>query len=184
MDLARENRGIPVFHIDFYTVPSMSSSIWAVITELALKGEGEAHVPTCWNTPYTILISNVITCSMVKRGGKDVITVEIFKETYDVMKANAEKKRWNTKDYINTVLMEAIERDRFLQSYAPSLSKIGYEDNILFIRDAKKNKTAEIYLRDRALYCNVCEEKNCVHVHYALALPEVAKLFLRKPSRK
>lgn len=121
---------------------------------------------------------------MVKRGGKEVITVEIFKETYDVMKVVASKKRWNTKDYINTVLMEAIERDKFLQSYAPSLSRIGYEDNILFIRDARKDKTAEIYLRDRALYCNVCDEKDCVHIHYALALPETAKLYLRKPDRK
>jgi hypothetical protein len=121
---------------------------------------------------------------MVKRGGKEVITVEIFKETYDAMKARAEKKRWNTKDYINTVLVESIERDRFLQSYAPSLSKIGYEGNILFIRDAKRNKTAEIYLRDRALYCNLCDEKDCVHIHYALALPEAAKLFLRKPEKK
>jgi hypothetical protein len=121
---------------------------------------------------------------MVKRGGKEVVTVEIFKDTYDVMKANAEKKRWNTKDYINTVLMEAIERDKFLQSYAPSLSKIGYEDNILFIRDAKKSKTAEVYLRDRALYCNVCDSKDCVHIHYALALSEVAKLYLPKPSKK
>ncbi|HXV45696.1 MAG TPA: hypothetical protein VD736_03385, partial [Nitrososphaera sp.] len=121
---------------------------------------------------------------MVKRGGKEVITVEIFKETYEVMKAIAAKRRWNTKDYINTVLMEVIERDRFLQSYAPSLSKIGYENNILFIRDAKISKTAEIYLRDRALYCNVCDEKDCVHIHYALALPEVAKLFLRKPSKR
>ena len=121
---------------------------------------------------------------MVRRGGKEVITVEIFKQTYDVMKANAGKKRWNTKDYINTILQEAIERDRFLQSYAPSLSKIGYEVNILFIRDAKRNKTAEVYLRDRALYCSVCEERNCVHVHYALALPETAKLYLRKPAKK
>jgi hypothetical protein len=138
------------------------------------------HVETC-HTNYKFLNNK---STMVKRGGKEVITVEIFKDTYDVMKANAEKKRWNTKDYINTILMEAIERDRFLQSYAPSLSKIGYEGNILFIRDAKKNKTAEIYLRDRALYCNLCEEKSCVHVHYALALPEVAKLFLHRPSRK
>ncbi|HJS82354.1 MAG TPA: hypothetical protein VJ742_05905 [Nitrososphaera sp.] len=117
---------------------------------------------------------------MVKRGGKEVITVEIFKGTYEVMKALATKRRWNTKDYINTVLMEVIERDKFLQSYAPSLSKIGYENNILFIRDARISKTAEIYLRDRALYCNVCDSKDCVHIHYALALPEVAKLYLRK----
>ena len=119
---------------------------------------------------------------MVKRGGKEVVTVEIFKDTYDVMKANAEKKSWNTKDYINTVLMEAIERDRFHQSYAPSLSKIGYQDNILFIRDAKKSKTSEIYLRDRALYCNICNSKDCVHIHYALALPETAKLYLLRPT--
>lgn len=139
------------------------------------------HVTTC-QKPYNIQSFNIYT--MVRRGGKEVVTVEIFKETYDVMKANAEKKRWNTKDYINIVLMEAIERDHFLLSYAPSLSKIGYEDNILFIRDARKNKTAEIYLRDRGLYCNVCDEKDCVHIHYALALPETAKLFLRKLERK
>lgn len=113
-----------------------------------------------------------------------MITVEILKETYDVMKANAEKKHWNTKDYINTVLMEVIERDRFLHSYAPSLSKIGYEDNVLFIKDSKLGNTAEVYLRDRALYCNICESKDCIHIHYTLALPEVVKLYLRKPSRK
>jgi hypothetical protein len=117
---------------------------------------------------------------MVKRGGKEVITVEIFKETYDAMKLIATRKRWSAKDYINTVLMEAIERDKFLHSYAPSLSRVGYQDNILFIRDAKLGKTAEIFLRDRSLYCNICESKDCVHIHYALALPEVAKLYLRR----
>jgi hypothetical protein len=35
------------------------------------------------------------------------------------MKIIANKKHWSTKDYINTVLVEAIERDKFLQSYAP-----------------------------------------------------------------
>jgi hypothetical protein len=121
---------------------------------------------------------------MVKRGGKEVITVEIFKETYDVMKSNAEKKRWNTKDLINTVLADAIERERFLQSYAPYLSKIGYEDNVLFIKDSKLGETAEVYLRDRMLYCSVCESKDCTHIHYTLALPEVSKMYLRRPLAK
>ena len=118
---------------------------------------------------------------MVKRGGKEVITVEIFKETYDLMKANAERMKWNTKEYINSVLTESIERDKFLQSYAPFLSKVGYQDNILFIRDAKISKTAEIYLKDRGLYCGLCESKDCMHIHYAFVLPEVAKMFLKKP---
>ncbi|MEM2140999.1 hypothetical protein [Nitrososphaera sp.] len=118
---------------------------------------------------------------MVKRGGKEVITVEIFKQTYDLMKANAGKLKWNTKEYINSVLAEAIERDRFLQTYAPNLSRVGYQDNILFIRDAKVGKTADIFLKDRVLYCGLCESKDCIHIHYAFALPEVAKMYLRKP---
>jgi hypothetical protein len=122
--------------------------------------------------------------TLVKRGGKEVITVEIFKQTYDVMKSTAEKMHWNTKEYINSVLADAIDRDRFLQSYAPYLSRIGYQDNILFIRDAKESKTAEIYLKDRMLYCGLCESKDCSHIHYALALSEVSKMFLKKPRQR
>jgi hypothetical protein len=121
---------------------------------------------------------------MVKRGGREVITVEIFKETYNIMKTMATKKRWNTKDFINTVLAEAIERDKFLYAYAPFLSKIAFEKDILFVRDTSINKMAEIHPRDRTLYCNVCESKSCIHIHYALALPEIAKLYLCKPFDK
>ncbi|WP_337861482.1 hypothetical protein [Nitrososphaera sp.] len=121
---------------------------------------------------------------MVKRGGKEVVTVEIFKETYDMMKASAERMRWNTKEYINSVLAEALDRDKFLQAYAPFFSKVGYQDNILFIRDAKAGKTAEVYLKDRSLYCGLCESKDCMHIHYAFALPEVAKMFLKKPRQQ
>lgn len=119
---------------------------------------------------------------MVKRGGREVITVEIYKENYDALKSIANKKRWNTKDLINSVLADTIERDKFLQSYAPFLSKVAYEDNVLFIKDSKLGKTAEVYLRDRMLYCSICESKDCTHIHYALALPEVAKLYLTKPA--
>jgi hypothetical protein len=52
---------------------------------------------------------------MAERGGKEVINAEIFKETYDTMKTIATKKHWSTKDYINSILLEAtIERDKFL----------------------------------------------------------------------
>jgi hypothetical protein len=121
---------------------------------------------------------------MVKRGGKEVVTVEIFKQTYDLMKSTAKKMHWNTKEYINSVLVDAIERDKFLQSYAPYLSKIGYQDNILFIRDAKASKTAEVFLKDRTLYCGLCESKDCSHIHYAFVLPEVSKMFLKKPRQQ
>jgi hypothetical protein len=120
---------------------------------------------------------------LVKRGGKEVVTVEIFKETYEVMKSVAEKKRWNTKEYINSVLKEAIDREKFLQAYAPFLLRVGYEGNVLFIKDSKVGKTAEIFLREQVLYCNLCESKDCIHIHYSLALPEISRLFLKRPSK-
>ena len=128
------------------------------------------------------MLSHVMN-RMVKRGGREVITVEIFRDTYEIMKSVAGKKRWNTKEHINSVLREAIDREKFLQAYAPYLLKVGYEGNILFIKDSKNGKTAEIYLREQMLYCNICESKDCIHIHYALALPETAKLYLKRPSK-
>jgi len=143
----------------------------------------KVHVFTCYHVCINVINTSYhyTIIGMVKRGGKDVITVEIFKQTYDVMKSNAEKLKWNTKEYINSVLTEAIERDRFLQTYAPNLSKVGYQDDILFIRDAKAGKTAEVYLKDRALYCGLCRSKDCIHVHYAFALPEVVRIYPKRP---
>jgi hypothetical protein len=48
------------------------------------------------------------------------------------------------------------------------------------VLDVKLGKIVQIFPRDRSLYCNVCESKDRVHIHYALALPEVAKLYLRR----
>jgi hypothetical protein len=119
---------------------------------------------------------------LVRRGGKEVVTVEIFRETYEIMKMAAQKNKWNTKDYINSVLQNAVERDKFLRAYMPFLGKVGYESDILFIRDTKIGRTAEVQLRDRMLSCNICESNDCIHIHYALALPDAARLYLKKPK--
>ncbi len=94
------------------------------------------------------------------------------------MKTIATKKRWNAKDFINMILAEAIERDKFLHAYAPFLCRIEFENDILVVRDTKLNTAAEIYLLDRTLYCNVCES-DCIYIHYALVLSEIAKLYLQ-----
>jgi hypothetical protein len=46
----------------------------------------------------------------------------------------------------------------------------------LYIKDHKKNQIAEITLKNNQLYCSLDEKTDCVHVHYALALPELARL--------
>src|SRR5215510_5151438 len=100
---------------------SFNTDCYNQASTMARGGMTCAHMSSHATNNISFL-HNIMLIQMVKRGGKQVITVEIFKATYDIMKANAEKKRWNTKDYINTVLLESIERNEFLQSYAPSLS--------------------------------------------------------------
>lgn len=41
MGLGKENKGIPIFRKDFYTVTLISSSEKPAIIQLALKGEGD-----------------------------------------------------------------------------------------------------------------------------------------------
>jgi hypothetical protein len=80
-------------------------------------------------------------------------------------------------------LQGVVEREKFLRAYMPFLSMIGSEANVLFIRDSKTKKISEVHLRDRMLWCSVCESSDCIHVHYALALPETAKLYLKSPRQ-
>jgi hypothetical protein len=73
-----------------------------------------------------------------------------------------------------------------LKIYAPSLSIIGYDDNVLYIKDSKKDKGkfAEITLKNDKLYCNLdSEDEYCIHIRFAFAIPEVARLNLKKPGR-
>ncbi len=86
-------------------------------------------------------------------------------------------------NFVNELLLMNVEKDAFLRKYAPKLAKVAYEDNILFIKDFELDRTVEIYLRDHHLYCNLDNSKDCVHIHYALALPEVGRLQIRRPSK-
>ena len=65
---------------------------------------------------------------------------------------------WSAKDYINTVLMDAIERDKFHKLSVPSLSKIrlgGY-----FVDPRHKGwKDSRMILQDQALFYKLKNSK-------------------------
>jgi hypothetical protein len=87
------------------------------------------------------------------------------------------------KALVNELLNASVEKETgFLQFYAPYLSKVGYHDDTLYIKDAKKGMTAEVSLKDKSLFCNLDGANSCVHVHFALAIPEIANLHLKSPE--
>jgi len=85
--------------------------------------------------------------------------------------------------YVNDLLSSVLEKDEFLKIYAPSINVIDIVDDVLYLRETKngKPKTIEVYLKDTELYCVFDDSFDCRHVKYAFAIPEVAKLNLKKP---
>jgi hypothetical protein len=116
---------------------------------------------------------------MVKRGGKEIVTVDIYKETYDVLKERAKLDRYEVKEYINKILSSEVEKAKFLLKYMPSLSYAGKLDDMsmLFIKDKKIGDQVDVYVNDEGrLHCEYDGSDDCVHVQFALMLPQAREL--------
>jgi len=106
--------------------------------------------------------------------------VDRLKEYQRVHKYQTE----NFTKFVNDLLTDVIEKDDMLKKIAPSLSIIGYDQDVLYLKDSKASngRFAEIRLKSGRLYCNLDQdEEYCIHIRYAFAIPEIAKLNLRKP---
>jgi hypothetical protein len=104
-----------------------------------------------------------------------------LKSKWDERKKKLPQTNKTFNGFVNEVLSDFIEKDEFLQRYAPALSLESHSYNVLFIRDSKRQALAEVYRYDKKIKCALCNKFDCEHVHFALAIPEVAKLGLRKP---
>ena len=51
---------------------------------------------------------------------------------------------------------------------------IGFEDNILIVRDLRKaGQLIEVHIKNKKLKCIADDDFDCIHVVFELALPEV-----------
>jgi len=85
--------------------------------------------------------------------------------------------------FVNDLLSDVIDKDEFLKCYAPFLSVIDIIDNIIYLKDAKLKHSIEIYLKNNQLFCEYDKGFNCKHIHYAFAIPEIARLDLKRISK-
>ena len=67
---------------------------------------------------------------------------------------------------------------RELINRAAYISLIAINDNVIILKDNKKGNFAEVYLKNQTLKCDTCKDENCIHVGFALALPEIRKSLL------
>ena len=105
-------------------------------------------------------------------------TLTIREEVYNKINEFHQKQQTPVKfnPWVSDYLLMSIEKDEFLKEYAPFLSKIGIEGNRITIRDDKTKKYADVYLKDHSLFCELDNSDSCIHVRFALALPELSLL--------
>lgn len=84
-----------------------------------------------------------------------------------------EKPKVSFAEWVTEYLQVNLEKDDFLRTYAPNLHKIGITDNILYLKDSKKNKVIEIRMSNGNLESN---DDDPIYLQFAWALPELAKL--------
>jgi len=116
---------------------------------------------------------------MVKRGGKEIITVDIEKDIYDILKKKAEFGRYTVKDYINNILRRDTDRTKILLKSMPRLSMGGYKKkSMIFVEDEEASDgIADVFVGSRGeLFCEDCESYDCEHVQFAALQPEAEEL--------
>lgn len=73
----------------------------------------------------------------------------------------------------DSALIELERRD--LLNKAAQISLVALQDNTIILKDFKnKEKFVEVQIKNGKLRCSTCE-KDCIHIGFALALPEVRK---------
>jgi len=122
---------------------------------------------------------------MANPKGKQPVNITL--QLVDRLKEYQKTHKYQTENFtkfVNDLLTDVIDKDELLKKIAPTLSIIGYDNDVLYLKDAKANngRFAEIRLKNGKLYCNLDgTDDYCIHIRYAFAIPEVAKLNLRKP---
>lgn len=97
------------------------------------------------------------------------------KQRYN-QKVKSEKLAKSFSKYVNDLIMEQVEADENLSLSAPFMEKIGLEGNSIMVKDNKIGRIVEVQVHGKDLICMLDERKDCIHVGFAYAIPEVYRL--------
>ncbi len=73
-----------------------------------------------------------------------------------------------------------MQENELLARHAPLMKKVSVDEDRVILLDNERNRVAEVVIQNGILFCQLCEEANCMHVGYALALPDVYESLIAK----
>ncbi len=126
---------------------------------------------------------------MPKEGFKSITVSEVvYSKFFDVYQKNKQDilmKGVNSfSGYVTYMLEEMMQKDKTFAKYAPKIEKISVDEDRVILKDTIKNRIAEVAMQRGELFCQLCEDKNCVHVGFAWAIPEVYELLNAKGIKR
>ena len=115
---------------------------------------------------------------MPKPGFKSITVSEsVYDKFYDVYEKKKDElsmKGVNSfAGYITYMLEENMLKDKTFARYAPKLEKVSVDDDRVILKDNIKNRIAEVAIQRGELFCQLCNEKDCVHIGFVFSLPDV-----------
>ena len=122
---------------------------------------------------------------MPKAGFKSItVSEEVYDRFFDVFEKNKPDltmKGINSfSGYVTYMLEQMMQKDKTFARYAPKLEKIAIDDDRVVLKDNIKNRIAEVAIQRGELFCQLCEEKDCVHIGYVFSLPDVYEVLNSK----
>ena len=125
---------------------------------------------------------------MPKDGFKSITVSEtVYDKFFDVYQKSKEDllmKGVNSfSGYITYMLEEMMQKDKTFARYAHKLEKISVDGDRVILKDNIKNRIAEVTIQRGELFCQLCEEKDCVHIGFVFSLPDVYEILNAKGIR-
>jgi hypothetical protein len=119
---------------------------------------------------------------MPKPGYKSITVSENiynkFLKVYEKNKKGLEIKGVRSfSGYLTSMMEETMVRYEAFAKHAPYMEKLSIDQNRVVLKDKKRNRIAEILLKDGELQGLLDERSDCVHVGFVYSLPEVYYLY-------
>lgn len=141
---------------------------------------------------YCDIVPNFVGI-MPKSGFKSITVSEyVYKKLFDVYEKSKKdlelKGITSFSGYLTSMMEELMLRYEVFAKYAPMLEKVTADENRIVVKDNKKNRIAEVQIKNGELYCMLDEKSDCVHVGFVYSIPEMYKVLhehgVKMPSIK
>lgn len=115
---------------------------------------------------------------MPKPGFKSITVSENvyrkFYSSYEKSKKDLELKGITSfSGYLTSVMEEIMERNQTFARHAPFLELVSTDNDRVIIKDNKRNRIAEVVVKNGELQCLLDEKTDCVHIGFAYSLSEI-----------